>query len=410
MTPLLGTKNPSALVGAKSGGDGRAARSLLSCALWSGMGRLWGGMGGMGRPEPLSAHRPHRQQRLSGFHETRHPRPETRLLPGARRKPARIPRFSRITNHETRITAFMLSCALWRGMGRLWGGMGGMGRPEPLSAHRPHRQQGLSGFHETRDPRPETRLLPGAPRKPARIPRFSRITKHETRITAFMLSCALWRGMGRLWGGMGGMGRPEPLSAHRPHRQQGLSGFHETRDPRPETRLLPGARRKPARIPRFSRITETRITAFSRITAFFPCRQAHRLQGGCTKRGKTRGKRFFLNPETGITTYTESGFGSRFGISHNIPQCVGKIRISPCRQSSAPEHRRHRLHGCIKSPRNRPWPAGLAKWRGEGPTGQETRIKALHQVRGASQREFRGFHETRNTNHGLFSRASTVGW
>ena len=63
MTPLLGTKNPSALVGAKSGGDGRAARSLLSCVLWRGMGRLWRGMGG-GRP-------PHRQHGLSGFHETR---------------------------------------------------------------------------------------------------------------------------------------------------------------------------------------------------------------------------------------------------------------------------------------------------------------------------------------------------
>ena len=63
MTPLLGTKTPSAPVGAKSGGDGRAARSLLSCALWRGMARLWRGMGG-GRP-------PHRQQGLSGFHETR---------------------------------------------------------------------------------------------------------------------------------------------------------------------------------------------------------------------------------------------------------------------------------------------------------------------------------------------------
>ena len=71
MTPLSRTKTPSALVGAKSGGDRRAARSLLSCALWRGMGRLWRGMGGMGRPEPLSAHRPHRQQGLSGFHETR---------------------------------------------------------------------------------------------------------------------------------------------------------------------------------------------------------------------------------------------------------------------------------------------------------------------------------------------------
>ena len=78
MTPLLGTKTSSAPVGANSGGDRRAARSLLSCALWRGMGRLWRGMGrlwrgmgGMVRPEPLSAHRPHRQQGLSGFHETR---------------------------------------------------------------------------------------------------------------------------------------------------------------------------------------------------------------------------------------------------------------------------------------------------------------------------------------------------
>ncbi len=74
MTPLLGTKNPSAPVGDKSGGDRRAARSLLSCALWRGMGRLWRGMGGMGgmeRPEPLAAHHPHQQQGLSGFHETR---------------------------------------------------------------------------------------------------------------------------------------------------------------------------------------------------------------------------------------------------------------------------------------------------------------------------------------------------
>ena len=81
MTPLLGTKN---LIRARRGyvpaGDGRAARSLLSCALRRGMGRLWRGMGGMGRPEPLSVHRPHQQQGLS--------------------------RFSRNTRHETRITAF----------------------------------------------------------------------------------------------------------------------------------------------------------------------------------------------------------------------------------------------------------------------------------------------------------------
>ena len=63
MTPLLGTKHSSAPVGAKSGGDRRAARSLLSCALWSGMERLWRGMGG---------HRPPRRQHgLLVFHETR---------------------------------------------------------------------------------------------------------------------------------------------------------------------------------------------------------------------------------------------------------------------------------------------------------------------------------------------------
>ena len=88
MTPLLGTKTPSAPVGDRSAGDGRAARSLLSCALWRGMGRLWRGMGGMGRPEPLSAHRPHQQQGLSGFHEIRITRHESRLLC-----------FSRDTNH-----------------------------------------------------------------------------------------------------------------------------------------------------------------------------------------------------------------------------------------------------------------------------------------------------------------------
>ena len=71
MTPLSGTKNPSAPVGDKSGGDRKAARSLLSCALWRGMGRLWRGMGGMGRPEPLPAHRPHQQEGLSDFHGSR---------------------------------------------------------------------------------------------------------------------------------------------------------------------------------------------------------------------------------------------------------------------------------------------------------------------------------------------------
>ena len=63
MTPLWGTKTSSTPIGAKSGGDGRAARSLLSCALWRGMGRLWRGMGGR-RP-------PRRHHGLLGFHQPR---------------------------------------------------------------------------------------------------------------------------------------------------------------------------------------------------------------------------------------------------------------------------------------------------------------------------------------------------
>ena len=101
MTPLLGTKNPSAPVGDAPAGDGRAARSLLSCALWRGMGRLWRGMGGMGRPEPLSAHRRRRQQGLSGFQETR----DTGLPGAPRGVPSGPARMSEVfKKHETRDT------------------------------------------------------------------------------------------------------------------------------------------------------------------------------------------------------------------------------------------------------------------------------------------------------------------
>ena len=113
---------------------------------------------------------------------------------------------------------------------------------------------------------------------------FSRITNHETRITAFIS-------------------------------RREFPGFHETR-PFFESRPFCRVGRPPMR----------------------EGGQARRLQGGMYEARENEWKGVFLNPETGITTYTESGFGSRPGISHNIPQCVGKIRISPCRQSSVPEH------------------------------------------------------------------------
>ena len=207
MTPLLRTKTPSAPVGDKSAGDGRAARSLLSCALWRGMGRLWRGMGGMGRPEPLFAHHPHRQQDLSGFHETRDTRHESRLFfesqlpcprfptishdfpafPGISRHfpapptpppPIKCPRAVRLSWSAARdcrprpVAAFLRVVARH---GRLWRGMGGR-RP-------PRRQHGLSVFssNETRNmlfPSPSGDSKESNPKPGQQV-----FTNHETRDT-----------------------------------------------------------------------------------------------------------------------------------------------------------------------------------------------------------------------------------
>ena len=223
--------------------------SLLSFALWRGIGRLWRGMGG-GRP-------PRRQHGRLGFHQPRDTQYGFSPVPPAiPRRATPSPANGFFTNHETRNTnhglyAFLptfshdfpafptisrpppppwervrravrslLSCALWRGIGRLWRGMGG-GRP-------PRRQHGRLGFHQPRDTQHgfslSLRRLQGE-QPQARPTGFSRITRHETRITAFMplslLSFALWCGIGRLWRGMGGR-RP-------PRRQHGLLGFHQPR-------------------------------------------------------------------------------------------------------------------------------------------------------------------------------------
>ena len=91
---------------------------------------------------------------------------------------------------------------------------------------------------------------------------------------------------------------------------------------------------------------QTRDTAFFRIMAFFRVgrplmREGGRsagFKGGCTKRCVNEWKGVYLNPERKITTFSESRFGSRFGIPHYSSEFVGKIRISPCRQSSVLEH------------------------------------------------------------------------
>ena len=102
------------------------------------------------------------------------------------------------------------------------------------------------------------------------------------------------------------------------------------------------------------------------------------FKGGGTKRCVNEWKGVFLNPEIKITTYTESGFGSRPGISHNIPQCVGKIRISPCRQSSAPAHCGNRGIGLMDVSRPRitfpgPQVAPSGEMKGKRVTNCESR-------------------------------------
>ncbi len=139
-------------------------------------------------------------------------------------------RFSRITNHETRNTAFMLftkhESRLFWPPGRCFparhgAAMARHGRPpSPAPTTRP------VGFSPATNHAtcfsPVLRRLQGE-QPQARPTGFSRNTNHETRNTAFMLlsllSCALRRGIGRLWCGMGGR-RP-------PRRQHGLLAFHQ---------------------------------------------------------------------------------------------------------------------------------------------------------------------------------------
>ena len=205
MTPLLGTKTPSALVGDKSGGDTRAARSLLSCALRRGMGRLWRGMGGRRTPRW--------QHGLSCSPDVRYffwsePGPPTMVFtkhgfpthdfppfptisrhfpapppPSADQVSTRRPPFL-VSRPDCRAARLLLSCALWRGMGRLWRGMGG-GRP-------PRRQHGLSRFHETRDTNHgyARREAQASTNSEVFTKHESRDTKHETRITAFSSNAA----------------------------------------------------------------------------------------------------------------------------------------------------------------------------------------------------------------------------
>ncbi len=145
-------------------------------------------------------------------------------------------------------------------------------------------------------------------------------------------------------------------------------------------------------------------------------RQARRLRGGRCEARENEWKGVFLNPETRITTFSESRFGSRFGIPHNSSQFVGKIRISPCRPSSAPAHCGNRVIDFMDASRPRltfpgPRVAPSGEVKGERVTNHG--FYAFHETRdtafkvhwpsdisyGANQAPVNGFHETRDTKH-----------
>ena len=189
MTPLLGTKTPSAPVGDKSGGGRRAARALLSCSSWRGMGRLWRGTGGMGRAEPLAEHHPHQQHDHSGFHGSRETSQETRNEAFDSRSGRHGS--GRVASRKTAARS-LLSCALWRGMGRhgaawaAWSASSNCPRTTRTS------NRAVQDFtqHETRDTAIAWRAAQASPNSEV-------FTKHETRNTnhgffshhGFFLAC-----------------------------------------------------------------------------------------------------------------------------------------------------------------------------------------------------------------------------
>ena len=174
MTPLWGTKTPSVPVGARSDGDGRAARSQLSCALWSGMGGYGAAWAATAPRAGNTAFMLFTNHNFPTHHFPRFPTisHDFPAFPGPPPPPPPIkcPRAVRLSWSAARTAApcraarSLLSCALWRGMGRLWRGMGG-GSP-------PHGQHGLSCSPAVRyffwsEPGPPTMVF----------------TKHETRDT-----------------------------------------------------------------------------------------------------------------------------------------------------------------------------------------------------------------------------------
>ena len=211
MTPLLGTNISSTPVGDVPAGDNKAARAKAAKVF------------------------------------TRH---ETRPLPGARRKPARIPRFSRNTNHESRL--FFESRIL----------------PPPGPSHPPP-----SHSFPVHDGSPLFTIVRHCSSKNIALGQCHLsvrtgntaclvFTKHETRDTNHGLCCgAAWGGYGAAWAATVPPPATRPFMFFTNHESRLFSAFpaHRPSD------ISPGANQAPNH-----GFHETRVTNHeSRITDFF---------------------------------------------------------------------------------------------------------------------------------------------
>ena len=406
MTPLLGTKNPSAPVGAKSGRDRRAARSLLPCAAWGGYGAAWATRAAASlftivhdcsplfgivqqkilRPEPVSPLRPHRQQACKVFtkHETRNTKHD--LYASTKHETRNVSPFGSPWERKRHITKnlrsatvslrpFAWPCAVSRGYGAAWAAWAA------TVPHAGNTACWVFTSHETRNkvfPVP-----PAAPRRATRNPtnRFSRITRHETRITAF-----LWRGYGAAWAAVvprtGNTACWVFTNQEKRDTKQGFSpslrrfqgeqpqarptGFHESRDTRHESRPFCGAAMERHGRPS-SPAPATRPVGFSRIRKNETRNKVFPHPYGDSKESNPKpDQQVFTNHETRDTNHG-----------------LFVARLWSGMGGHRPPHRQHGLLGFHES----------------GKTRHETRFfPSLRRLQGEQpQTRPTGFHESRDT-------------